>query len=997
MAPRSPWTVVALIGITLPHLVPTAVGTATPFSPPYTSSHHSSSTVTVSPHLSADMNANGGVTISVCGQPWLVSGGLRLHAHNEWHGTDATRIDTDTTNARHTEVPQHSEPDTTATHHQSSSAGHGNTPTNTGTTRSRHDETHGTPPTPAPTPLPPVPPFNITGKIVAHGGVSHSQGTDKFGTFTRTSMMWVATTSTGIETRFVTGVRTYTSSSSSVDITTRGSRTTPEGTTTDNNTAHNTTDNNTHTRNTHDTHSATTDTPTTLVVFEQTMADGAPHTNYVNITLNNTGQTTRGGADATVPFLQWPSFDLSPTTPSVTNRGGGFLTWRGTFVTAQWGAGAPQTDNLGLTGGPVVLFDNSTLAQPYGATCPAAALVVSPASHFKGAVTGRWGPDWVAGVSGEVEEVPAGYTHDTILAVGTGISGAVDTYGKAMRSAFKTKKVADPATSMLGYWTDNGAYYNAGDYPQADPSNLNLSCCSKNKLLAAKAALDKDKIPIQYLQLDDWWYTGPRPSKFLGVKCVNKWEMPADTYPGGLSSLRSDYGKPFLLYGPYFCTDNQWNQTLVPAGSDAGVPPASESKSFYAKVFEYLKAKGGVGFEVDFMSELYLGIPEFRRTLDAATGFLKGMNDAAADAEVPIQFCMMQPSDLLASVELNQATNGRSSDDYVGVKNWDVGESSVLFWALGMPPSKDTFWSTDGEPLQDGFQWQNPGTNAELNTIIATLTTGPVGPSDGAGLHNTTRLMRTCDTSGRLLQPDKPLTASDVTFRSILPGSRSLNMSALWTTYSQPSTASTTLTTTTAVVPHRTMQYHVLAVTPDRPGLPLLQEDLYPYPTPNTLLLHRDWHRDAPCVDGRLASTCLHMTTVDSNPATPLFALNNGTVWPVAATRTMQLHTITTAVTGSWVLLGELDKFVPLSSVRFSDVTTTAEYVSAKVACAPGETVHVTALQPVTNPHSHGPHPNDPNSSTAAASSAAWKVVVVDVTADAPHVCLPVGAKCPTL
>ena len=47
---------------------------------------------------------------------------------------------------------------------------------------------------------------------------------------------------------------------------------------------------------------------------------------------------------------------------------------------------------------------------------------------------------------------------------------------------------------------------------------------------------------------------------FKGVKCVSKWKLPEDTYPGGLDSLRKDYGSPFLLYGPYFCTDNQWNQ-----------------------------------------------------------------------------------------------------------------------------------------------------------------------------------------------------------------------------------------------------------------------------------------------------------------------------------------------------------------------------------------------------------------------------------------------------
>ena len=89
--------------------------------------------------------------------------------------------------------------------------------------------------------------------------------------------------------------------------------------------------------------------------------------------------------------------------------------------------------------------------------------------------------------------------------------------------------------------TDNGAYYYgdayAGDYSlPRNSSEYNLECCTKEKLLATKKALDAQKIPINYIQLDvrlcsllvlpllssvplplpcvrrlqDWWYNGPR-------------------------------------------------------------------------------------------------------------------------------------------------------------------------------------------------------------------------------------------------------------------------------------------------------------------------------------------------------------------------------------------------------------------------------------------------------------------------------------------------------
>ena len=101
---------------------------------------------------------------------------------------------------------------------------------------------------------------------------------------------------------------------------------------------------------------------------------------------------------------------------------------------------------------------------------------------------------------------------------------------------------------------------------------------------------------------------------FSGVKCVNKWELPADTYPGGLDSFRQAWGTPMLLYGPYFCEENQWSEPLLPQGADAGVPHPERSEAFYTEVFKYAHQHGGYSYEVDFMSELYLGIPEFRRS-----------------------------------------------------------------------------------------------------------------------------------------------------------------------------------------------------------------------------------------------------------------------------------------------------------------------------------------------------------------------------------------------
>jgi|EP01046_Picozoa_sp_COSAG06_P011348 hypothetical protein len=53
------------------------------------------------------------------------------------------------------------------------------------------------------------------------------------------------------------------------------------------------------------------------------------------------------------------------------------------------------------------------------------------------------------------------------------------------------------------------------------------------------------------------------------------------------------------------------------------------------------------------------------------------------------------------------------------------------------------------------------------NLKNASVSAGPVGPSDGAGNHNTTRIMRTCDAAGTILQPEKPMTPIDATCERI--------------------------------------------------------------------------------------------------------------------------------------------------------------------------------------------------------------------------------------
>ena len=297
----------------------------------------------------------------------------------------------------------------------------------------------------------------ITGTLTMTAPASHpAAGSDRFGSYTKVTVPWLATSSQGATTRFATSFRTYS-----------------DGRT---------------------------------LVFEQGIASGAKRTNHKNVSFAD-GVHGELASLEPYPFLQFPSFNVTHRDNSIFTgpHPAAFTTWQGTMVLGHGPfTGAPCSADLGLSGGPVVVFDGLENGGENHA------VVISPASHFKGATMLRWGDDWTIGMSGEITEVPPGFTHETILVSGSGVTATMDAFGALMRAAHQTKKVYDRAVEKMGYWTDNGAYYYGDAYPQHDDvpgdtrANFNLTCCTKQKLIAAKRALDVDDVPMSYIQLDDW-------------------------------------------------------------------------------------------------------------------------------------------------------------------------------------------------------------------------------------------------------------------------------------------------------------------------------------------------------------------------------------------------------------------------------------------------------------------------------------------------------------
>jgi hypothetical protein len=123
---------------------------------------------------------------------------------------------------------------------------------------------------------------------------------------------------------------------------------------------------------------------------------------------------------------------------------------------------------------------------------------------------------------------------------------------------------------------------------------------------------------------------------------------------------------------------------------------------------------------------------------------------------------MSLPRHILQALQIPRVTQTRTSGDYASDltkrnhSQWAMGISSMFADAIGLAPFKDVFWSTS---LQPGSSYEQPREEVlpEREILIATLSTGPVGPGDAINYTNVERIMKCCRQDGLILKPDRPV------------------------------------------------------------------------------------------------------------------------------------------------------------------------------------------------------------------------------------------------
>ncbi|XP_072031491.1 uncharacterized protein [Amphiura filiformis] len=557
----------------------------------------------------------------------------------------------------------------------------------------------------------------------------------------------------------------------------------------------------------------------------------------------------------------------------------------------RWQKGAIGIQS-GLWGGPLVLFDQLTQHS----------MIMAPFREF---MTGSihyntWSNAVEWGVMGSVTSIPKDYNYETAIVFAPGIKQAVISYGDILLKHYGKSRDAyniDFTSNYLGYWTDNGAYY----YKHTAP-NMTYD----ETLMKVKDYSDGLNIPYRYFQLDSWWY-------YRGVGGgVQNWTARPDIFPKGLQDFRNRLQLPLAAHNRFWSGDTQYAKTNggkwnFIVEKEKSIP---QDEGFWNYLMSTSKEWGLAMYEQDWLAKQFEEMTSTLQNISVAKTWLNTMGAGAAMSDIAIQFCQPMPRFLLQSVQMPTVTQSRASIDYQpGNSQWNIGVGSIMFYALRIKPFKDTFWTTKTQP---GNIYGLQETNPQLQSVVATLSTGPVGPGDMIGYANATLIMRSCNAEGKLLQPSRP--AMTVT-GSILAlafgnGTPKALSGMIWSTYSEIPYGMS------KIVFGHVLVLEVGSVTMLTPSSADLGSNMMP---PSMVYSDNDPLNSVAQFDEKVHLTLQPLTDRDFQlwHTTPIMKLRNNTV----------------------LILGELSKWVKVSPDRITDISLTQEALSLSMTGAANEKV----------------------------------------------------------
>ena len=334
-------------------------------------------------------------------------------------------------------------------------------------------------------------------------------------------------------------------------------------------------------------------------------------------------------------------------------------------------------------------------------------------------------------------------------------------------------------------------------------------------------------------------------------------------------------------------------------------------------------------YEVDFLLSNFQGSASMFESVYAADTWYAGMADAALARGIVIQYCLASATDVLQALSLPAVVQARASGDYVNkaANPGALGGSSLLMGALAVAPSKDTLWTASPQPgtmsdtEHDGLSYTTQP-HVALDAVLATLSLGPVGISDGLGQADARLISQAfrCANDSTLLRPSRPLSWVDSVLLNKTYGRAWVDVRAAHAAVPGARAGAP------AAPPH--VSYSVLAWATAADAT-LGAADLFPAPPPDATLAvraHDVLAAPAGCVAGAPAvPACVTMLDAGAPLVIPALGTNLSA---------LALYSLHAPLPNGAYFLGELAKFVHVAPQRFS-------YVSAGGAGAAGVAVGV--------------------------------------------------------
>ena len=382
-------------------------------------------------------------------------------------------------------------------------------------------------------------------------------------------------------------------------------------------------------------------------------------------------------------------------------------------------------------------------------------LLVAPLDAFHEQTIGLNGGTLRCGWHGDLESVPAGFTTDLAVLAADGPGAALNAWGRMLLDAAGTVRPGrwpDAVGSRPSYWTDNGSAYWYKTEPGHDVAGSIVSAVDD---LRAKG------VPIGAVQLDSWFYPHAEVRPFdteewvVPPSALMEWDVRPDVLPDGIAPLRKRlHDLPLVAHirhlsahAPIAAETPTW------IDGDYAAPSTPEA---YERWLDQCVAWGVETFEHDWLVEVFFGVRQMRSEPGRAKKWQEGIDSAARDRGITLQWCMGTPADFAQTTTLTQVTSVRTSGDHGYIAT--AGQlwawfctTNALARSLDLMPYKDVF-RADPDVA---------GQNGEPEALLAALSTGPVGVGDRVGRMDPALALRTCRADGLLVKPHTAIAATD--------------------------------------------------------------------------------------------------------------------------------------------------------------------------------------------------------------------------------------------